>query len=358
MTAPLTPIDCDCRGLPFMPLEVERLMSSDFMALATGDEFKAGFILWARSWGQIPAASIPADDRILAHWVGRSLEEWLRLKEMALHGWIACDDGRLYHPLIADLAVTAAGKRSAQRERANSRWSRSKAEKGSTAMPRHATSDATASKNDATAMQGTVEEEGREPPYSPPLGDLGDQVEPRPDETRLEPGLFDPVSQDPARPPADVETAFEAWNELARRLGLPVAKVLDEGRRRSIRKRLAEGGLEAWTQALRAIAASRHCRGGNDRKWRADLDFVCQPKSWRRLLEGFYGDDAEDTPNPTAGWTSDQWRRALAISRETGRWDPELGPPAGEPGCRIPPDVLRELRAPPRLAAVEGRAVA
>ena len=211
---------------------------------------------------------------------------------------------------------------------------------------------------DVKALDKTRVDKTRVEPPSPPLGDDGDQTETSPEQTPTDPGLFDPVSQDPDPPPDDVETAFNAWNDLARRLGLPVAKVLDEGRRRSIRKRLAEGGLEAWTQALRAIAASRHCRGGNDRKWRADLDFVCQPKSWRRLLEGFYGEDADDTHDPTAGWAPDQWRRALAMSRDTGRWDTELGPPPGQPGCRIPPDVLRELRTPPRLAAVEGRAVA
>jgi hypothetical protein len=91
--------------------------------------------------------------------------------------------------------------------------------------------------------------------------------------------------------PADcVKVAFDEWNDLARRLQLPAARKLDPGRRKAIRGRLADGGLDAWREALAAVEHSVHCRGQNDRNWRADLDFVCQPKSWRRLLEGSYGD--------------------------------------------------------------------
>jgi hypothetical protein len=88
--------------------------------------------------------------------------------------------------------------------------------------------------------------------------------------------------------PDDVRTAFDEWNALAERCGLPKAKLLDDGRRKAIRSRLAAGGLAAWRSALAEVERSSHCRGENDRHWRADLDFVCQPKSWRRLLEGSY----------------------------------------------------------------------
>ena len=104
---PLVPPECDCSGLPFMPLEVGRLLDSDLMALSTGDEFKAALMLWCKSWAQAPAASLPDDDRILARWSGATPSEWKQMREMALRGWVKCSDGRLYHPLIADLAVKA-----------------------------------------------------------------------------------------------------------------------------------------------------------------------------------------------------------------------------------------------------------
>lgn len=110
MTEPLTPADCDLRGLPFMPLDVVRLVDSDLAALATGDEFKAAVILWCKSWLQVPAASLPDDDRILAHLSGAGAR-WGRVKAVALRGWVRCADGRLYHPVIAEKARDAWARR-------------------------------------------------------------------------------------------------------------------------------------------------------------------------------------------------------------------------------------------------------
>lgn len=104
---PLTPADCDLRGLPFMALDVVRLLDSDFFALATGEEFKAGVALWCKSWNQLPAASLPMNDRVLAHLAGAGQKEWPRLRDMALHGWVEHSDGRLYHPVVAEKALEA-----------------------------------------------------------------------------------------------------------------------------------------------------------------------------------------------------------------------------------------------------------
>lgn len=285
MTEPLTPADCDCRGLPFMPLEVSRLLDSDLVALSSGDEFKAALIIWAKSWAQVPAASIPDDDRILAKWTGYSLAEWRTLREMALKNWVACSDGRLYHPVVADLAITAQAKRKGQSERANSRWAKARAAKTAEGMPpaseNHAAAHATAPETGATAMQGKGTVEGT-PPLKPPAGG--------------EAALFGMDEPKPA--PADDElTAFTAWNDLAKRCGLPVAKVLDKARRRLIGARLKEGGLDGWREALAGVERSAFCRGqrpGTDgRTFRADLGFVCQAKSYPRLREGGYGDDAK-----------------------------------------------------------------
>ena len=168
---PLVPPDCDCKGLPFMPLEVVRLRESDLAALSTGDEFKAAVLLWAASWTQAPAASLPDDDRILARLAGYSLAEWSGLREMSLKGWVKCSDQRLYHPLIADLAAAAHAKRRGQKERADTRWQREKTRANAGLMPRHPETDATAYENPshgtATAMQGTGTVEGTVPPKAP-----------------------------------------------------------------------------------------------------------------------------------------------------------------------------------------------
>jgi hypothetical protein len=107
---PLTPPDCDLRssGMVFMPLDVGRMMDSDQFAMATGEEFKAAMALYAKAWLQVPAASLPNDDRVLAHLAGGyTPRRWRKVKDVAMRGWILCTDGRLYHPVIAEFAHDA-----------------------------------------------------------------------------------------------------------------------------------------------------------------------------------------------------------------------------------------------------------
>ncbi|CAB3644211.1 DUF1376 domain-containing protein [Trinickia soli] len=114
---PLTPADCDLAGYRWMPLDVERVIDSDTFGLSTGDEFKTAFRLWAKSWKQVPAASLPNDDKLLAHLAGLEPATWKKRKAVALRGWILCSDGRLYHPVIAQKAIEAMDKREAYVER-------------------------------------------------------------------------------------------------------------------------------------------------------------------------------------------------------------------------------------------------
>ncbi|VVD29182.1 DUF1376 domain-containing protein [Paraburkholderia dioscoreae] len=103
---PLTPGDCDLRDFAFMPLDVVRLRDSDIAALSTGEEFRCAVLLWCASWHQVPAASLPDDDRVLSQLAGygRVVTEWKKVRDGALRGWIKCGDGRLYHPVVAEKA--------------------------------------------------------------------------------------------------------------------------------------------------------------------------------------------------------------------------------------------------------------
>lgn len=116
MIEPLTPADCDLRDFAFMPLDAARLLDSDLFALATGDEFKAALALWCKAWLQVPAASLPDDDRVLAHLSGAG-SRWKKVKDMALRGFVKCSDGRLYHRTVAEKANEAWGKKLSYRER-------------------------------------------------------------------------------------------------------------------------------------------------------------------------------------------------------------------------------------------------
>jgi hypothetical protein len=172
-----------------------------------------------------------------------------------------------------------------------------------------------------------------------------------------------PSEIQPPSPPkggsSPVAAALEAWNALAAEAGLPIAKALTRERRRRIGVRLGEAGPEGWAQALAAVRASPFCRGDNARGFRADLDFVCQPKSFQRLREGFYGPAEPAEPDGqatgaarTARWGTDEWTTAVGRWRDTGRWPEAWGPPPGQAGCRAPPEALAE-RQPSLLSSSE-----
>src|SRR5271167_2479587 len=99
MTQPPVPIDADLRDFGFMPLDIVRLFGSTFHARATDAEWRAGVTLWLKSYHQMPAGSLPADDIELCRLaeLGRDVRAWKKIKAGTMHGWYACSDGRLYH---------------------------------------------------------------------------------------------------------------------------------------------------------------------------------------------------------------------------------------------------------------------
>ena len=122
---PLVPAEVNLRDFGFMPLDVLRLRDSDLAAVATGDEFKAAILLWCFAWHQVPAASIPNDDRILAKHSGAGAD-WRKVKAIAMRGFIECSDGRLYHQVIAVKALEAWERREEFQEVQDNKESRQK----------------------------------------------------------------------------------------------------------------------------------------------------------------------------------------------------------------------------------------
>ncbi len=116
---PLTPADCDLRGLKFMPLDVLQLRDSSLAAKAPGEAFRAAVMLWCAAWTQVPAGSLPNDEEELAHLCGygRAPKEWKKVRTWALHKFVLCSDGRLYHPHIAQCALDSWERRGEWREK-------------------------------------------------------------------------------------------------------------------------------------------------------------------------------------------------------------------------------------------------
>lgn len=103
--APMTPAECDLQDFEFMPVMVRRLLKSETWSLGSGDERAAAVALWFESWHQVPAASLPSDDRLLKRLADS--DRWAKVKAQALRGWVLCSDDRLYHPVVAEKALEA-----------------------------------------------------------------------------------------------------------------------------------------------------------------------------------------------------------------------------------------------------------
>lgn len=88
---------------------------------------------------------------------------------------------------------------------------------------------------------------------------------------------------------AEALTAFQEWNTLALRCGLPQAAKLTPDRQRRLIARLKDYRLEGWRQALAHIERSSFLTGGGERGWKATLDFLLQPASFGKVHDGGYG---------------------------------------------------------------------
>ncbi|NIU01123.1 MAG: hypothetical protein GWN01_09415 [Nitrosopumilaceae archaeon] len=87
----------------------------------------------------------------------------------------------------------------------------------------------------------------------------------------------------------NIRRAVYNYNKLAKQYNLPVCTTIKNQRQKKLSKRLREnGGLESWNQALNKIKSIPGLQGENNRSWKANIDFLLQPSSFVKLLEGYY----------------------------------------------------------------------
>ncbi len=91
---------------------------------------------------------------------------------------------------------------------------------------------------------------------------------------------------------ADVDWAVEEFRKVADEFGLPQPRrdrKIPQRTRDAIRNRLImDGGREAWAEALEEIRRTKFLTGRGKKPFKADLHFVTQPKSFDRLVQGYY----------------------------------------------------------------------
>lgn len=94
--------------------------------------------------------------------------------------------------------------------------------------------------------------------------------------------------------------AFNAYNAVALKCAIPQAAKMTPNRERSIVARLKDYGLDGWHRAIANIEKSKFLTGGTEAGFRADLDFVCQAKSFGKLHDGGYSNGRPVQKAPAA----------------------------------------------------------
>lgn len=140
----------------------------------------------------------------------------------------------------------------------------------------------------------------------------------------------------------DVETVLNVWRGVAKPIGLACWDKMTPKRRKSLKARLSDHGLEAIVQAIEHVPKSSFLRGEQGSWSGANLDFLMRSDSVPKILEGQYDDRQKNgrQGNETGG-SDKRDGVAKALDRRIG-----LEPDAGEVGRRTVRDGERDRANP------------
>lgn len=327
---PLTPPDCDLRGMPYMPLDITRLFDSDFYVHSTGDEFKAAVTLWGKAFLQVPAGSLPDDDRVLAH-LSNAGAKWKKVRSMALRGFVKCMDGRLYHPTVCEKALDAWKARQAQRERTDA--ARAAREAKRAGSDRAAKSDVTTSVTDTatTSVTDTV------------TGSKGREGKGR--EEKKEPLTPSPSSEPEraAAPPGPVRDKSDR-----EKLAIRVAAAIGVPKIGDLPPNLA-GNLMAEIDSMLAQNCDFDADLAPALATKPDGKWPGNPRYWGKIAianrdRRLANPAKAGTASPTKLHPSERDKR-LRSWLKTGQWAASWGPTPDEAGCCLTADEIADARA-------------
>lgn len=132
-------------------------------------------------------------------------------------------------------------------------------------------------------------------------------IEPEPEPDRKEKGADapqkkarpkkpKPAKPEGAKPPAEsppipreaLAMVPTLWNEIAAANGLSSIQRMTDARATALKARAQEHGVNAILDAMRTIPQSRFLLGRTSDGWKANFDWLLQPSSMQKLIEGFY----------------------------------------------------------------------
>ena len=330
--APYVPANADLRDFPAMLLDVVRLRDSRLALTASGDEFMAAVLLWAAAWHQVPAGSLPEDERELAGLAKVEPRKWARVRAMVLRQWVLCSDGRLHHPVIAEKALEC------WIEKLNARISSGMghAKRWGQPFDREPLDAELANALDLLHRlnpKSRALAKARRPARAKGQGDTpetdADGVpvampvawQQKGTEGNTLPERADAQPEDPNK---------EAWRRGPAVIAM-AGRTSNAGARQLFGKLLRDHGLEA-RDLLPAVV-------------KAEGLGTADPQGYltaaaRALAKRSNGGTA---PVDVAGWDDDVWAVALANYGEDGAWSEAMGPRPGEPGCMAPANLVLRI---------------
>lgn len=97
-------------------------------------------------------------------------------------------------------------------------------------------------------------------------------------------------------PQAEEDQIIAAWNTMAATAGLPKIIKMTTARKVHLKHRLHEFSAATIIDAINSIPRSGFLVGNNDRGWCASFDFILQPSSLTKLIEGQYHHERRRPP--------------------------------------------------------------
>lgn len=289
---PLVPAEVSMGNNDWFPLYFRRLRKSRWWRTASDIARSRSVDLWSYAYEETPAGSLPADDIELADLAGfgRDVRAFLEHKDDIMGAWTLCSDDRYYHPTLCEVILEAWEKGSVKRRSEAERKAeyrarvRAKAAGVPVDKPVDVPPKPDVSHGTAGQIDGTVPVEERKGQDRTDLAPDG--------AVDAEAPTLDLVGD--AR--TDSERLVAAWNAMVAqvnptqppKMGLASVKTVDDGRRKKINLRIAEYGLPTMLEAVETVGQSAFLRGlENDpgKTWRADFDFLLQPKSIRKVVD-------------------------------------------------------------------------
>ena len=131
--------------------------------------------------------------------------------------------------------------------------------------------------------------------------------------------------------------AFDEFVEAARKNGWPTPRAMDAGRRKKLRLRLQEHGVDGWKGMLDRAGRSTFLRT----KFALKFDWILEPSNFTKVIEGNYDDKGSAAVTTPTQPTADDWKGRVKWHRDKGMWNPNWGPEPGKPGCFVPREFLQ-----------------